>query len=265
LENPELIQISQNQESSIDLKKILKLVLKHIKLVLILTLTGTLIALAVTVLFIKPKYSATVKLYVNNKEQQEQGTSVNTGDISASVSLVKTYIEMIKTQSLMDMVRDRGGYSLTNRQLLDMIKTGQLNNTQLFYVTVETPDPQLSASIANTIALSADEFIEEKVQGSSLEIIDYATVPKSKSSPSIPRNTLIGFAAGLVVSALLIFILAVTDTKINTEEDVKQVTLLPVIGTISNFDQASRGGYYGRYGYGSTSNTQNKETSSVQD
>ncbi len=249
MDNPEVVQIQQEQERSIDLMKVLKLFLKHIKLVLILILAGAIIALAITVIFIKPKYSATVKLYVNNKENQESSTSVNTGDISASISLVSTYIEMIKTQSLMDMVRDKGGYNLTNAQILKMIKTGQLSSTQLFYVTVETGEPNLSASIANTIAICADEFIEAKVQGSSLEIIDYAVVPKSKSSPSIPKNTLIGAAAGFALSAILVFIFAVTDTKINNEEDVKQVTLLPIIGTISNFDQAGRGGYYG-YAYG---------------
>lgn len=262
MENPEVVQIQQEQERSIDLMKVLNLFLKHWKLVLIFTLVGAIVALTVTVIFIKPKYSATVKLYVNNKEKQEGSAGVSTSDLSASASLVKTYIEMIKTQSLMDLVRDRGGYSLTNNQILNMIKTDQLNATQLFYVTVESNDPGMSASIANTIAICADEFIESKIQGSSLEIIDYATVPKSKSSPSIPKNTLIGAAAGFAVAAIMVFILAVTDTKINNEEDVKQVTLLPIIGTISNFDQAGRGGYYG-YAYGSR-RTGNSDASSVQ-
>lgn len=250
MENPEVVQIQQDQERSIDLMKVLKLFLKHIKLVLILLFAGAIVALAVTVIFIKPKYSATVKLYVNNKEGQESSTGVSSGDISASASLVKTYIEMIKTQSLMDMVRDKGGYTLSNNAILDTITTGQLNGTQMFYVTVETGDPNLSASIANTLAICADEFIEAKVQGSSLEIIDYASVPKSKSSPSIAKNTLIGAAAGLAIAAIMVFIFAVTDTKINTEEDVKQVTLLPIIGTISNFEQAGRSGHYGYAGYG---------------
>ncbi len=249
MENPEVVQIQQDQERSIDLMKVLKLFLKHIKLVLILLFAGAIIALAVTVIFIKPKYSATVKLYVNNKEEQAS-SSVSSSDLSAAASLVKTYIEMIKTQSLMDMVRDKGGYTLSNNAILDTITTGQLNGTQMFYVTVETGDPNLSASIANTLAICADEFIEAKVQGSSLEIIDYATVPKSKSSPSIAKNTLIGAAAGLAIAAILVFIFAVTDTKINTEEDVKQVTLLPIIGTISNFEQAGRSGHYGYAGYG---------------
>ena len=262
MENPEVVQIQQEQEKSIDLMKVLKLFWKHIKLVLILVLVGALLALAVTVIFIKPKYSAQVKLYVNNKESQESSTGVSSADITASSSLVKTYIEMIKTQSLMDMVRDKGGYTLSNKEILDTITTGQLNGTQMFYVTVETGDPSLSASIANTLAICADEFIEAKVQGSSLEIIDYAIVPKSKSSPSIPKNTLIGAAAGFVVAAIVVFILAVTDTKINNEEDVKQVTLLPIIGTISNFDQAGRSGYYG-YSYGNRK-TGSSDTSSVQ-
>ena len=251
MENPEVVQIQQQgQEREIDLMKVLKLFWKHIKLVLILVLAGSIIALAVTVLFIKPKYSATIKLYVNNKEAHESSQGVSSSDLTASASLVKTYIEMIKTQSLMDMVRDKGGYTLSNGTLLSMITTGQLNQTQMFYCTVETGDPNLSASIANTLAICADEFIEAKIQGSSLEIIDYATVPKSKSSPSIPKNTLLGFAAGLAVAIIAIFIMAVTDTKINNEEDVKQVTLLPVIGSISDFEQAGRGGYYG-YAYGS--------------
>ncbi len=160
MENPEVVQIQQQgQEREIDLMKVLKLFWKHIKLVLILVLAGSIIALAVTVLFIKPKYSATIKLYVNNKENHESSTGVQSGDINASISLVKTYIEMIKTQSLMDMVRDKGGYTLSNGALLGMITTGQLNQTQMFYCTVTTGDPNLSASIANTLAICADEFI----------------------------------------------------------------------------------------------------------
>jgi capsular polysaccharide biosynthesis protein len=65
-----------------------------------------------------------------------------------------------------------------------------------------------------------------------VEIVDYATVPRSPSSPNLTRNVVIGFAAGFIIAAVFFLLRAYLDTTIYTSEEVQKVSNCPVIGTV---------------------------------
>ena len=66
--------------------------------------------------------------------------------------------------------------------------------------------------------------------------MDYASVPKSHSSPSLTRNVAIGLMAGVVLSAAWFVLRALLDTTIYSTEEIAKVTNCPVIGTIPHVE-----------------------------
>ena len=104
--------------------------------------------------------------------------------------------------------------------------------TKLIRVDVKTGDRLLSADIANTFAKYAPEEIVNITKAGGVEIVDYAVVPNSASSPNLTRNVILGFAVGIVLSAAFFLLRAFLDTTIYTSEEVSKVTQCPVIGTI---------------------------------
>ncbi|NLH00909.1 MAG: hypothetical protein GX488_03220, partial [Clostridiales bacterium] len=60
-----------------------------------------------TKFIVAPKYSASVRLYVNNKTE-DSGT-LTPGDLSAAKSLVDTYITIIESDSVIDEITGGAG------------------------------------------------------------------------------------------------------------------------------------------------------------
>ena len=84
----------------------------------------------------------------------------------------------------------------------------------------------------------------------SVQIVDYAEVPEGPSSPSVTRNTAIGFLLGLLVSIAVVVLLDLTNTVIRSEKDLNTLfEEIPVLGVIPELSTKSSGGY-GGYGYG---------------
>lgn len=202
---------------------------------------GALVALGATVWLMTPQYAATVKMYVNNSA--EVGTSITSSDITASKSLVETYITIIRSDAVLEDARDAGRLPYTTAQLNKMLTAGALNATEVFYITITNPDPAQAAHIANAIADASPRRLSEIVEGSSLKIVDRAKIPEKPSTPNRIQNTAIGAALGLLIPAGGLALAAALDTRIADESDLMGITELPVLGTITDFTQAGKGGY----------------------
>ena len=114
-------------------------------------------------------------------------------------------------------------------------------------VIVETESPKLSLAIAQQIAELAPSKVAEVVDGSSMRIIDEPVALRNPSSPNILRNTLIGFAAGLILSVLAVVLGDIIYDDVQNAADIERRYNVPVIGQIPDMFQAERTG--DRYGY----------------
>ncbi len=184
-----------------------------------------------TVNFVAPQYEARVTMYVNNNSNQE-GNSVSSNDLSAAVRLVNTYINIIKSDRVLDRVISETGENLSQEALREMISTDPLNETEMFAVVVTSGDPQLSANLANAIADITPGEIAQIIKGSSAEIVDHAKVPTSRSAPSYFQSTALGFLLGALLAVLVIAFTYIFDVSVKSEEDLKQICSVPVLGVI---------------------------------
>lgn len=66
------------------------------------------------------------------------------------------------------------------------------------------------------------------------EIIDYAMISGGPIKPNSNTNFIIGFAMGLFLPAIFLLLKEMFNIKVETEEEVKRITNLPVAGHISH-------------------------------
>ena len=189
--------------------------------------------------------------YVNNTSLSlgETSLSITSSDISASKSLVNTYIVILNTRETLNDVIDYSGVDLNYSQIKGMVSAEAVDATQVFRVTVTGSDPVEAQKIADAIAHILPKRISSIIEGTSAQIVDSAVVPSRPSSPSYTKNTMIGFVLGFAVTAAIIVLRELFNVTIRTEEDVERGCKHPVLAAVPDMGAPSKGGYY-RYGYG---------------
>ena len=249
----------------INLMEVLGLLLKKWWLIVIVAALCALGAFVVSYVMYTPTYSATAKLYVNNATIDSSTSKLSTSDLSASQQLIKTYGSIMKTHYVLDKVADKleamGYEHLSFDQLSKMIESGSDSGTELFYITVKNPDPQLAIDTVNTIAKELPDQIASVIEGSSARIVDTAPVAKLQSS-GILRNVVIAAFIGVILVCAWVFIVdyLLSDTIEDEDWLASNFSDIPFLGEIPDSDETSahytKYGKYGKYGgYASKKNS----------
>ena len=244
-------QIKSNDEvEEVNFKRLLDAVLSKAWLIVAVSLIGALVMVAVTFFFITPQYQSSAMFYVNNNAiSVNTSLSIDSGDISASKSLVNTYIVILNTRETLQEVIDYAGVHRSYSELKNMIAAESVDETEVFRVVVTSASPKEAEQIADAIAYILPKRISSIVEGTSAKIVDSAVVPSSPSSPSYTINTLMGFLIGFVLSAGLVVLQELFNTTVQTEEDITQVCKHPILAAVPDMAAPSKGSYY--YGHGS--------------
>ena len=243
---------SKESEDVIDLMKLCKVLLSKLWLISIVTVLFAVVSFGVTKYMIKPEYQATSKLYVFNKSDVNDTGAVSSSDISTSKILVSTYIVVLQSNSVLGQVVDTisqyqgiegfeflGTEPYTTERIRKMVSAGAINNTESFSVTVTAQDPYEAKFINDAILYFLPDEIIRVVKAGAVEIIDKAEIPTRPSSPSILKNTAMGGILGFVLTCGIIVVMALLDTVIHTEEDIKdEFPDVAVIGVIPELKAA---------------------------
>lgn len=206
-------------------------------------------AFSFTYFFIVPQYQSSALMYVNNSSISVGSTSVSLSDLSASQTLVDTYIVILKTRLTLNEVIEQAELTYSYEDLRDMISASSVNSTEIFEVTVTSPDPAEAERIANTIVRVLPVKISEIMDGSSVRTVDFAVQPVKKSSPSITKNVALGMILGLALSCGVIILLELMDESIRDEEDLTRDYDLPVLAVVPDLLKAEESAKYGAARY----------------
>ena len=243
-------QINKNEEvNEVNLKRLVDTVLRRAWLVILAAIVGAVVSFGGTCFFVTPLYESTAMFYVNNNSISvgEASLSISSADITASKSLVDTYIVILNTRETMTDVMDYAEVNRSYSEIVDMIEAEAVNDTEIFQVTVTSPDPAEAEKLANSIAYILPKRISSIVEGTSAKIVDSAVIPSEPSSPNLVVNTLVGFLLGLVVCVGTIILKELFNITIREEDDVTQICKYPLLTSVPDMAAASKGGYDYRY------------------
>lgn len=219
----------------IDLWKLLFLYLHKWWLILLCALVGGAVMWVYAAKFVTPLYQASVTIYVNNVASGQQIDYISGSNLTASQQLVSTYINIIRSDTVLEKVADSTGLDISAAYIRSIMSASQVGETELFDVYISNPDPEMAAFIANAVAEVAPGEIENFVEGSSTKIVDYAKVPTAPYTPNYRKNIAMGIAAGVLVAVAFLTIRDFLDVRIKQEEDLTEISDLPVLGRIPVF------------------------------
>ena len=230
---------TSNDIEQVDIKRMIEIVLERIVSIVIITIIFGMITFALSEFFITPKYESSITMYVNNRKSSAEEiseTKTLSSDIVASQQLVPTYIEMIKSnnvlQEVCDVVKEKTGEKFTVGKIKKMLTVEAVSNTEIIRVSVRTEQSVMSREIANTIASVAPDKIQKFIERSDVRIIDKAKLSTNPVSPNVRNNTILGALLGLVLSISFILLKELFDVRVKSADDLVARFNLPVLGTI---------------------------------
>ena len=241
-----------NDEIEIDLQRLFTALINKAWVIGLVAVLFAVVTFLGTLLFVTPQYQSAAMFYVNNNSLSigETSVSISSSDISASKSLVKSYIVILETRETLNDVIDYSGVDRTYGQVKNMVSAAAVDSTEIFKVTVTSPDPEEAEKIADAISYILPKRISSIIEGTSAKIVDSAVLPTKASSPNYTKNTMMGFAVGLAISAVLILLAELLDTTIRSEDDITSVCKYPVLATVPDMKDLGKGGYGYAYGTG---------------
>jgi capsular polysaccharide biosynthesis protein len=222
----------------IELKEIFQIIKKHIKSIIIVPIIFAILGAVISIYLIKPVYEASTTLMVRqNKGSNEE---IDIGDVNLSKSLIYTYAEMAKSNTILENTRKSLNLEELNSKSITILP---VKDTQILKVAVENTNPQIAMDIANTLV---EEFTFEIIRitkTDNVAVVDYAKMPENPIKPNKIMNTAITAMLGEMIILLIIFLVEYLDNTIKTEKDIEKYLGITVIGIIPNFDQGGKQSY----------------------
>lgn len=221
-------------EETIDLSKLFSILKKNMKYLIIIPIVFLVLSMVVTFLFITPKYSSSTQVLVNQKETDSQMMSQQ---VQSDLQLVNTYSEIIKSPRILDKVSKnlKGKYS--SNEILGMLTVSNQAESQILNIAVENESREAADKVANEIANVFSKDVSKIMNVDNVSILSKADHNGNKVSPQPLINAVVGVFLGLIVALIIIFFKEILDKRIKTEEDVKELLDLPVLGTIQDFSK----------------------------
>lgn len=230
------------QVVELDLKQLFRACVKKAWLIALSAVVVGALVYICTVFFVTPKYVASASFYVNNS-RASGSEKITSSDLATSQQLVMTYVNIIKSNTVLEKVIEEGQLDMTPDGIRGMMAAESVDETELFKVLITHPDPYLAAHVANTIAEVAPAEISNIMVGSTTKVLDWAKIPTKPSSPNTTTNAIIGVLAGAVLAVAFVVVQTLLDVRVKSEEDLAAISEIPVLGVIPDFFDENRSGY----------------------
>ncbi len=224
----------RNDELEINLIELFYVLRGRIIVLLLLAVIFAAGAGVYTYYLITPMYSSTSCIYVLSK-----GSVVSYSDFMVGSSLTSDYMEMIKSDTVMERV-------ITNLGLEDSYSIGSLKgsiqisnptDTRMLKITVNNSDPLMAKEIADEVAEVAVDRISEVMNVQKPYIYEQGKVASYPISPNMKKNVVVAGLLGIILSASIFIIIYLMDDRIHSAEDVEKYLGINVLASIPIADE----------------------------
>jgi receptor protein-tyrosine kinase len=204
------------------------------------------IALAAVTLYdaLMPRqYSATTTLFLRAPDVKTSASAYQ-GNLF-TMQRANTYVEMIKSDDLAQLVVDRLGLDMTAHDLASRVSAEPIRDTVIINISAKDKDKQQAANLANTYGTEFASYVA-KVEAANLapDTPPLVTTVKPAAAEDATTNllsrrlplwltfTLVG-VLGLVIGILLTWLAERYDTRIRSRRQIEEVTHSRVLGNLS--------------------------------
>lgn len=188
----------------------------------------------------KPLYTTYTTIILTKSNEAQTSTTITQNDILLNQKLVETYTKIIKSKLVLDQVISETGITYTAEELGQNVAVEAYENTEMLKISVTDSDPELSASIANSIAQVFSGEVAKIYQMNNISVIDIAQVPEEVSNNTLTRDFFIALFISIFGSIGVIFIIYYFDDSIKLTDDLEEEIGMPVIAKVFKSDIGSK-------------------------
>ena len=217
----------------VDLFKILK---KRWWVITLLILMGIALTTLLTNYLLIPQYTSTTQLLVSRKNTNTQ--SIELGEIEKNIQMINTYRDIIEDPVVIDRVINELGTDLSEIELQSKIDIITQDDSQIFGIKVTDSDPTRAAEIANLVAATFQENINDIINVENVAILSKAKVNSDSISPNLMLNQIVGALVGFLLGMILTIILETMDKKVHDERIITEKLGWIHLGNITEMTKA---------------------------
>lgn len=218
-------------DDQIDLLALLQYFLMKWWLLLLAAIAGAVVTFVFTSAFVVPQYRSNASLYVLSSS-----TSItNLTDLQIGTQLIDDYLVIAKSKPVIDRtvkrLEEEHILAYDREEILSMLSIGK-QATRIITVTVTGPNATEVSAIANILAEETATRMAEITKTEAPSIVERAEPADEPFSPSMAKNTGIGFLVGFVVMAAILTLVHILNDNIKTDEDITRYLGLSTLAAI---------------------------------
>lgn len=218
-------------------KEIIALTIKRIVWIVIGLFVGMFISFIYSKFILSPSYTASVQLYVLADDIE---STVNLNELNYAQKVVTTYINFLNTNVFYERIQEDTKLDYSLGQLKNMTSVKNINNTEIFQISVTCHSADDSYILAESMERIAPQLIKSIKPSAKISLVDPVKAPKGPSGPNVLKRTAIGGMFGLVFSFVIIFLVEILDVNIKSKEDLIENYQIPVLGEIPNINRTKK-------------------------
>ena len=200
-----------------------------------------------------PVYNASSSILVTNGAivtQYETGPnqtdSISSTDITASLSLANTVIDILKTPDIYLELSEQFDGKYTYSQLKGVIKVERRNNNTLFIdITASSTEGKEAKLIANEFAKASCKYVTKFIPYAKANVASTA-LNYQLVFPNTITITAIAAMFGVVLAFIIVFIADSLNQSIRGEDDFIAKYNLPLLGAVPDFENNEVFGKYSK-------------------
>ena len=223
----------EDDEDVIDLLEMARAILKHIKLIILLSVVFGAAGFFGTKLLIAPTYTASTSIYLT--PQISESGSLDYNSQMANSKLVTNAVNLLTQNNIMSEVAKDVGLESAD-SVKKFVSVTNESNTEIITISATTTDPKLSKDIANGTVDTFIKTMQKNLNVRNIEIVDKAKLSYIPSGPNAKKNSvmaaLIGFILGVGYSVLKMLF----DRRLRNKEEAEKYLGIPVFCELPDFD-----------------------------
>ena len=221
----------------IDLNELINVIKKRWVEVILWTILGSLISLAVSIFIISPKYSSSIDILVN---QKNDNTAVQYNVQQADLQVINTYKDILTKPvvltPVLQEIKKNDNYQGNLSTLSKSIKISNQANSQVITVNVTDDNAYVAADIANAVGKVFSKKIKKMMQVNNVTIVSNAKVNTTPVSPNKGKNVFLGAILGAFVGFMIIYFKELTDKTVKDNSFLTDNLGLTNIGSVYHLD-----------------------------
>lgn len=223
----------QNQESSITLDDLVRILKKNIILVAIITIVVFIIGTVYTLAIVKPTYKSTTSVIVAI-DNESSSTDQNV-DYTNSLKIIETVAAFTEEDIVLEPVAENNNLKVDS--LKKMVSTSTSTTKYMFYISVTNTNSVTAGKLTNEIYKSLSNEIENNEAIKNFRItVSQASVAKDGvyNSPNKTLYLIVSLVIGFVLAFVVVCVKELLSNKYKDKKEIENSINEKIIGVFGN-------------------------------